>query len=126
MCYYHFFVALLLFTNICSYLTSFKPKPFHAMNKSKYLMILNENVLENVTLRDEIAAIIGTYLSFDEITLKQKGLNCVPYSILLEKSYILCKGRLYEGIMDELMQTSSSSDDTRRIGCCLLFPHVPL
>lgn len=70
---------------------------------------------ESLSIRDEIAAVIGIFLSVDEATLREKGINCMSYTDLTERSYILCKGRIYESIMDDLLQSSISMDEIKRI-----------
>ena len=75
----------------------------------------SDSDVESLSIRDEIAAVIGIYLSVDESTLRDKGINCMTYADLTERSYILCKGRIYESIMDDLLQSSVSMDETKRI-----------
>ena len=83
--------------------------------KHSQLFMNYDSENEPLSIRDEIAAVIGMFLSTDEATLREKGLNCMAYTDLMERSYILCKGRIYESIMDDLLQSSASMDDTRRI-----------
>lgn len=79
------------------------------------LFMTSDSDVESLSIRDEIAAVIGIYLSVDESTLRDKGINCMTYADLTERSYILCKGRIYESIMDDLLQSSVSMDETKRI-----------
>ena len=86
-------------------------------NRQYTQLFMNNYELENdsLSIKDEIAAVIGIFLSTDEATLREKGLNSMAYADLMERSYILCKGRIYESIMDDLLQSSASMDDTRKI-----------
>ena len=38
---------------------------------------------DSLSIKDEIAAVIGIFLSTDEATLREKGLNCMAYADLM-------------------------------------------